>query len=75
MGVMPEIPFDVLEQSINKRVIVSLVGRREYRGTLLGFDKPHMNLVLKDAEEITESGERKIISAVIRGAAIEYVSP
>jgi len=72
---MPEIPFDVLEHSANKRVIVSLVGRREYRGTLLGFDKPHMNLVLKDVEEITDAGERKVAYAVIRGAAIEYVSP
>ena len=72
---MPETPFDVLERSANKRVIVSLVGRREYRGTLLGFDKPHMNLVLKDVEEITDAGERKVAYAVIRGAAIEYVSP
>lgn len=75
MPIMPDIPFDVLERSVNKRVIVSLVGRREYRGVLLGFDKPHMNLVLKDAEEITDSGGRKASSAVIRGAAIEYISP
>jgi small nuclear ribonucleoprotein (snRNP)-like protein len=31
--------------------------------------------VLKDVEEITESGERKASSAVIRGAAVEYISP
>jgi small nuclear ribonucleoprotein (snRNP)-like protein len=72
---MPENPFDVLEKSMNKRVIVSLVGRREYRGTLLGFDKPHMNLVLRDVEEVSDQVERKLKSALIRGAAIEYISP
>ena len=72
---MPENPFDVLEKSMNKRVIVSLVGRREYRWTLLGFDKPHMNLVLRDVEEVSDQVERKLKSALIRGAAIEYISP
>ena len=72
---MAEIPFSVLEESLNKRVIVSLVGRKEYRGMLMGFDKPHMNIVLKDAEETIGESTRKVNTAIIRGAFIMYVSP
>ena len=72
---MVENPFDVLDASLNKRVIVSLVGRREYNGTLNGYDKPYMNLVLKDVEEIKGESTKKLNSAVIRGASIAYISP
>ena len=48
-------PLDILKQAIGKNVIVVLKGKREYRGVLDGYD-PHMNLVLKNAEELV-SGE------------------
>ncbi|HLE96532.1 MAG TPA: LSM domain-containing protein [Candidatus Thermoplasmatota archaeon] len=73
-------PLDVLNQSLNKRVIVQLRGGREYRGTLDGYDHPHMNLVVKDAEEVTRLGtpdekttQRALV--IIRGDSIVYVSP
>lgn len=73
-------PLDVLHASLDQRVIVHLRGRREYRGTLHGYDHPHLNIVLKNAEEVLNSGtENEQISkrelVVIRGDSIVYVSP
>lgn len=73
-------PLDVLNASLNKRVIVHLRGKREYRGTLDGYDHPHMNLVLKQVEEILHAGtpEEKMTSketVIIRGDNIIYISP
>ena len=46
-------PLTVLSQAANKNVIVELKGSREYRGILDGYD-PHMNVVLRNAEEYHE---------------------
>src|SRR5439155_9663989 len=43
-------PLSLLNQRINSNVMVELKGGRGYRGILGGFD-PHMNLVLRAAEE------------------------
>jgi small nuclear ribonucleoprotein len=68
-------PLSMLSKNLNKPVIVELKGNRGYRGTLDGFD-PHMNLVLKNAEEL-ESGEvkRKLEMAIVRGDNVIYISP
>ncbi|MDR1691017.1 MAG: small nuclear ribonucleoprotein [Candidatus Methanoplasma sp.] len=68
-------PLSVLSQSANKNVIVELKGKREYRGVLDGYD-PHMNIVLKNAEEF-HNGEsvRKISLAIVRGDNVIYISP
>ncbi|MDD3398289.1 MAG: small nuclear ribonucleoprotein [Candidatus Methanomethylophilaceae archaeon] len=68
-------PLTVLNQSINNSVIVELKGKREYRGVLDGYD-PHMNLVLKNAEELV-AGEsvRKHAIAIVRGDNVIYISP
>jgi small nuclear ribonucleoprotein len=73
-------PLDVLNASLNKRVIVHLRGGREYRGTLDGYDHPHLNLVLKQAEEIQKLGtadetttKRELV--IVRGDNIIYISP
>lgn len=73
-------PLDVLNASLNKRVIVHLRGGREYRGTLDGYDHPHLNLVLKQAEEVTKLGtpdetttKRELV--IVRGDNIIYISP
>lgn len=72
--------MDRLNDHLGDRVIVELRGRREYRGTLDGYDHPHMNLVLLDAEEINDKGtdDEETLehdSVVIRGDNIVYISP
>jgi len=68
-------PLTVLNKTINKKILAELKGNREYRGTLDGYD-PHMNLVLKGAEEYL-GGEltRKIDTVIVRGDNVIYISP
>jgi small nuclear ribonucleoprotein len=68
-------PLSLLNQSINSNVMVELKGGRGYRGVLEGFD-PHMNIVLRNAEEVI-GGEatRKIETAIVRGDNVIYISP
>ena len=68
-------PLSVLQASASKNVIVELKGKREYRGVLDGYD-PHMNLVLKNAEEIVEGESvRKLSTVIVRGDNVIYISP
>ena len=46
-----EKPLKLLHSSLNSRVIVELRNGIEYHGTLDGYDVPHMNLILKNADE------------------------
>ena len=68
-------PLTVLNQSLHKPIIAQLKGGREYRGTLDGYD-PHMNLVLRGAEEFIK-GElsRKLELVIVRGDNVIYLSP
>ena len=68
-------PLAVLQSSAGKNVIVGLKSGREYRGVLDGYD-PHMNLVLKGAEEKV-NGEvvRKLSTIIVRGDNVIYISP
>jgi small nuclear ribonucleoprotein len=68
-------PLNVLNQAINKQVMVELKGNREYRGVLDGYD-PHMNLVLKNAEEwINGNIIRKLSITIVRGDNVIFISP
>ena len=68
-------PLAVLNKAINQQVIVELKGKRGYRGILDGYD-PHMNLVLRNAEEITDNEvRRKLDSIIVRGDNVIYISP
>jgi len=68
-------PLSLLNQSISQNVMVELKGGRGYRGILDGFD-PHMNLVLKSAEELLNNeSQRKVDLAIVRGDNVIYVSP
>ncbi|TLZ51166.1 MAG: small nuclear ribonucleoprotein [Methanobacteriota archaeon] len=68
-------PLSLLNQSISNNVMVELKGGRGYRGVLDGFD-PHMNLVLKNAEELLNNeSQRKVDLAIVRGDNVIYVSP
>jgi len=68
-------PLNVLNKSLNNKVLVELKANREYRGILEGYD-PHMNLVLKNAEEFVEKElKRKLDMAIVRGDNVVYISP
>ena len=68
-------PLAVLGQAVNKNVIVELKGRREYRGVLDGYD-PHMNMVLRNAEEYHEGKlTRRLGVVLVRGDNVIYISP
>jgi small nuclear ribonucleoprotein len=68
-------PLKILHSSLNNRVMVELRGGRSYQGTLDGYDVPHMNLVLKNADEIIGEETTKHKMIVVRGDNIIYVSP
>jgi len=70
-----ERPFDMLNASRGKRVIVELKNKRLISGILKSWDQ-HINLVLDDAEE-REGNElvRKLGQVFIRGDMIVFVSP
>lgn len=71
-----EKPLKILHASLNNRVMVELRGGRGYHGTLDGYDVPHMNLVLKNAEEMDGSQSTgKHNTVIVRGDNIIYVSP
>ena len=68
-------PLSVLNQAVGKNVMVELKGRKEYRGVLDG-DDPHMNVVLKNAEEYCDGQLRRRLNVVIvRGDNVIYISP
>ncbi len=65
----------MLEESLNKMVLVRLRGGRSLRGKLQGFDQ-HMNLVLEDAEDISKSeSTEKLGVIVVRGDNVIIISP
>ena len=65
----------ILDESINKVVLIKLKGNKTIRGSLLGFDQ-HMNLLLDQSEEIPSEGDTKSLgSIVVRGDNVIMISP
>ena len=65
----------VLDESINKIVLIKLKGNKTIRGNLLGFDQ-HMNLLLDQAEDILSDGDSNSLgSLVVRGDNVVMISP
>ena len=65
----------VLDESINKNVLIKLKGAKTITGTLQGFDQ-HMNLLLDQSEEIPSEGDSKSLgSIVVRGDNVVMISP
>jgi len=72
---MSEMTTQILEESLGKIVLVRLKGGRSLRGKLRGFDQ-HLNLVLEDAEDTTNSENVKKLGAIIvRGDNVVIISP
>jgi len=68
-------PFDLLNEALNKEILVSLKGNKQVRGTLKAFDM-HMNLNLENAQELVD-GEMKTNygKVLLRGDSVILVSP
>ena len=72
---MSEMATHILEESLDKIVLVRLKGGRSLRGKLKGFDQ-HLNLVLEDAEDTTDSENvKKLGSIIVRGDNVVIISP
>ena len=71
-----EKPLKLLHATLNNRVIVELRGGVEYQGILDGYDVPHMNLVLKNADEVVRTEKKNENKKyIVRGDNIIYISP
>ena len=65
----------VLDESINKMVLIKLKGNKTISGNLLGFDQ-HMNLLLDRSEEVPSEGDSiSLGSIVVRGDNVIMISP
>ena len=65
----------ILEESLGKKVLIKLRGNRRLRGALEGFDQ-HLNLVLEDAEDISDMDNvLKLGLIIVRGDNVIIISP
>lgn len=70
-----ERPFDLLNQSKGKEVIIQLKGDKQLVGTLVAFDT-HINVVLENTKEMENGQTKKNVGlAFLRGDTIIYISP
>lgn len=76
--VVEQRPFEVLQRSIGKTVIVRLKGNNIMRGILKSYDQPHLNLYLDNAVLVKsgeEPEEEQIGQVILRGDNVLMVSP
>jgi len=70
-----ETPLKILGSSLGKVVLVRLKGGRSLRGKLEGYDQ-HMNLVLAEAEDISDLNNVQALgSIIVRGDNVVIISP
>ncbi|MEI7961369.1 MAG: LSM domain-containing protein [archaeon] len=68
-------PFDLLNEAIEKEVLVVLKGNNQVRGTLKAFDV-HMNLHLENASQIVDGEiKTKYGKVMVRGDSVVLISP
>ena len=68
-------PFDFLNESIGKEIMVQLKGNITIRGTMKAFDQ-HMNIALEGAEELVDNEvKRKFGKIVLRGDTVVFIAP
>lgn len=63
-----------LENALDQVVLVKLKGGKKVRGVLKSFDM-HLNLILANAEEISEAGSKRLGTLVVRGDNVVMISP
>jgi len=68
---MNEMATQILDESLDKTVLVKLRGGKCLRGKLKGFDQ-HLNLVLDETEDITNAEKLGLI--IVRGDNVVLIS-
>ncbi len=68
------LPTKVLENALNREILLVLKDSRVLEGKLVGFDE-YMNLVLEDTEETREEQVRRLGTVVLRGNNVVTISP
>ena len=72
---MSEMTAKILEESLEKFVLVRLRGGKKLRGKLKGFDQ-HLNLLLEETADITNAEKaRKLGTIILRGDNVILISP
>mgnify|MGYP001101274604 FL=1 len=67
--------IEILEDSLGKTVLIRLRGGKSLRGKLQGFDQ-HLNLVLEEAEDLTNADDiKKLGLIIVRGDNVVMISP
>ncbi len=68
-------PFDLLNDSLGKEVLVELKYNLTIRGVLKAFDV-HMNIVLENAEQLENNVvKKKYGKLILRGDNVVLISP
>ncbi|MFX1474015.1 MAG: LSM domain-containing protein [Promethearchaeota archaeon] len=67
-------PMDLLSKSLNAQVLVKLKGERKLRGRLRGYDQ-HLNLILEQAEDLTDGEPQQLGTVILRGDNVILLSP
>ena len=72
---MSEMATQILEESLEKIVLVRLRGGKKLRGKLKGFDQ-HLNLVLDETNDTTDvENVKNLGSIIVRGDNVVIISP
>lgn len=66
--------MDLLSKSLNAQVLVKLKGERKLRGRLRGYDQ-HLNLILEQAEDLTDGEPQELGTVILRGDNVILLSP
>ncbi|MHB1492596.1 MAG: LSM domain-containing protein [Thermoplasmataceae archaeon] len=67
-------PMKLLEESLNKKVILLLKDNRTLQGVLTGYDE-YMNMVMDDVEENSDTAIKKLGMVVVRGSNVVRIVP
>lgn len=68
------LPMKLLEENVNKKVVLLLKDNRSLEGILSGYDE-HMNMVLEEVEESSTDSKRRLGTVVVRGSNIVRIAP